>query len=125
MNNSTITEIEKVNRSIARWGSVVAAILFAVGFLTDPRLSANLVIAEWEQIALILVVFVGYLLAWKNRFELTGSMIALCAMAGYWIWCRMCVNQLPNPIVFMLAAPALFHVLAVLVHRVLRWRKAS
>ncbi|TWU28473.1 hypothetical protein [Bythopirellula polymerisocia] len=125
MNTSSLSEFETVNRSVARWGSVAAAILFAVGFLTDPRLSANLVIAQWMQILLILLVFVGYLLAWKNRFELSGSILALFAMAGYWIWCRMCVNQLPDPIVFMLAAPALFHVLAVLFHRVLRWRKAS
>ncbi len=117
MNPTTLRECESVTRVIALWGSVVAAIVFGIGFLTDNVLSYSLVVGQADQIVLVLLVFVGYLLAWKNGYEVVGSVLALVAIAVFYAWCVLYDEVIPNPFFLVIAAPALFHLLAVAFHR--------
>lgn len=117
MNATAIQECESVSRAIARWGSVAAAAIFGIGFLTDEALSYHLVTGNVLQISFILLIFAGYLLAWCNTFEVLGSTLAIAAAFACWIWCQMqCAGSL-RPIFFAVAGPALFHLLAVAFHQ--------
>ena len=73
MNANAVRECELVARAVAMWGSLAAAIVFGIGFLTDRALSYHLVTSEAAQIGLILLMFAGYMLAWRTRFEVAGS----------------------------------------------------
>jgi hypothetical protein len=117
MNATNVRECESVTRVIAVWGSVVAAVIFGIGFLTDRALSYHIVIGQAEQIALVLLVFAGYLLAWKKSCEACGSILALVAVGAFWAWCRIQNPESPNPFFLVIAVPALFHLLAVAFHR--------
>ena len=116
MNATTIHETELMTRSIARWGSVVAAIIFGVAFATDPTLSWHIVSKQIAQIMLISVIFLGYALAWTKRFEVLGSSIALLAMIAVY---SVMISTGGSPALVFLAvgAPAAFHLLAVILHR--------
>lgn len=112
-----VHECESVARTIAIWGSIAAAIIFAVGFATDRALSYDLVIGQAGQIALVLVMFVGYWFAWSMRYEIVGSIVALVAVAAYWFWCRSYGLGVPYPIFLVVSVPAVFHLAAVALHR--------
>jgi len=120
MNANAVRECELVARAVAMWGSLAAAVVFGISFLTDQALSYHLVTSEAEQIGLILLVFAGYLLAWRTRFEVAGSLLALAAAAAYWTWCRTQVDGIPAPIFLVVALPAAFHLSAVAFHRLIR-----
>jgi len=113
-----VHEWESVVRAIAIWGSIAAAVIFAVGFATDRALSYDLVISQAWQIALVLMIFVGYWFAWSIRYEITGSMLALAAVAAYWFGCRSYGLGVPYPIFLVVMVPAMLHLAAVALHRV-------
>ena len=117
MKNDTVKEAELVTRNIARWGSLVAAIIFGVAFVTDERLSWEIVVGQADQIALMVAVFVGYALAWTQRFEALGSVIVVVAVVAlctvFWVKSDMP----PDPFLLGVAAPALFHLGAVTLRR--------
>jgi hypothetical protein len=117
MNANAVRECELVARAVAMWGSLAAAVVFGIGFATDRALSLHLVASVAEQIGLILLVFAGYMLAWRTRFEVAGSVLALAAVAAYWTWCGTQVYGIPAPIFLVVALPAAFHLSAVAFHR--------
>ena len=120
---------EPVTRSTARWSSAAAAIIFCTAFITDERLSWNVVSGPPDQIGLMVTLFVlfaGYALAWTKRYEVLGSVIALVSMiAAYvvcYILCRLlyggfCTLDLPSPFFLAVGLPALIHLVAVVLHR--------
>lgn len=116
MNDTTpIKEAESVTRSIARWGSAAAAVIFGLAFVTDETMNAHIASGQAVHIALVVAIFVGYALAWMERFELLGSVIAIAAMTGVYVYCGK--DARPNPFFLAVAAPALFHLAAVVFHR--------
>lgn len=117
MNATTLRECESITRVVALWGSVLAAIVFGFGFLTDRMLSYSLVVGQADQIVLVLLVFGGYLLAWKKEYEVIGSVLALVAVTVFYAWCSLYEEVILHPVVLVVAAPALFHLLAVALHR--------
>lgn len=114
MNSLTLHQCEGVTRSIARWGSVVAAMLFGLAFVTDRTLSYGLFAGHIVQILLVLVVFAGYLLAWRDRFEALGSVLVLAAVGMFYGWNRHSItgSEPTGPYFLAVAVPALFHLLA-------------
>jgi len=120
MNTASIQETELVTRSIARWGSAAAAIIFGVAFATDNLLDWHIVSSQFVHILLVVTIFVGYAIAWTKRFEVLGSVIALAAMIGVFVYVlSQGVPSFPEPAPIFLAvgAPALFHLVAVMLHR--------
>ena len=118
MNTHDIQEVESVSRSIARWASAAAAILFGVAFVTDQTLTWRLVSgAEAVRIVLILGIFFGYALALTKRFEVLGSVVALVAICAIYGLSAVSDRVPPAPIFLVVGAPALFHLVAVALHR--------
>ena len=117
MTTATVKETEFLTRSIARWGSVAAAIVFGATFLTDKFRTWEMMSDQAVQIALIVAVFVGYALAWTKRFEVSGSVIALAAIVGVYLNSFSPTVHPPHPIFLAVGAPALFHLVAVVMHR--------
>ena len=117
MKPTAVRECEAVTREIALWGSAVAAIVFGIGFLTDDALTYTLVTGQVDQIGLVLLIFAGYLLAWKRGYEAIGSVLALAAVGVYWAWCLIHDEISPDTFFLVVAAPALFHLSAVAFHR--------
>lgn len=113
MNATTIRECESVSRAIALLGSVVAAIVFGAAFLTDVVISYPVVAGQADQIVLVLLIFSGYLLAWKKKYEVVGSIVALAAVAVFCAWCLFVEKVNPSPYILVVALPALFHLAAV------------
>ncbi|MGD9637099.1 MAG: hypothetical protein AB7G28_07590 [Pirellulales bacterium] len=112
-----VQECESVARTVAIWGSIAAAFVFGIGFVSDSALSYYLVSGQAVQIALVLLIFLGYWLAWSTRFEVPGSALALAAVVAYWFWCRSYGLGVPSPIFMVVTVPALFHLAAVTMHR--------
>ena len=106
-----------MTRSIARWGSAAAAVIFGIAFVTDRALSWHVVSPQVVQVGLIVAMFVGYAMAWARRREALGSVIALASMIAAFV--VYAVANYPPPNLFFLAvgAPALFHLIAVILHR--------
>ena len=120
MKTHSIEEAESVTRSIARWGSVAAATIFAIAFLTDETRTWSVIFQpEAARIALIVGIFVGYALALTRRFEVLGSAIALLALCGVYVMSGAISDPVaaPAPIFLAVGAPALFHLAAVMLHR--------
>jgi hypothetical protein len=123
MNVTTIHEAESVTRSIARWGSAAAAIIFGLAFIVDPMLSREVVFAAAVPIGLTVAMFAGYALAWTRRFEVLGSVIALASMIAAHLANVIVVYggslpaHFPNPFFLALGIPALIHLMAVVLHR--------
>ena len=119
MKEATVQEAESVTRSIARWASVAAAIIFGMAFVTDRALSWHTVASQVVQVGLIVTMFVGYALAWTKRFEVHGSVIALVSMIAAYVIYMVAFESPPPPDLFFLAVglPALVHLLAVVLHR--------
>jgi hypothetical protein len=121
MNATTIHESEIVTRSIARWGSAAAAIIFGVTFVTDRALSWHIISPQVVQIGLIVAMFAFYALAWTKRLEVLGCVIALVSMiAAYVVYMALFdLMDNPPPSLWFLAvgAPALFHLVAIVLHR--------
>ena len=82
MESVDIQEAELVTRSVARWGSAAAAIIFGVAFATDKTLSWDIASGQAVQIGMIVAIFAGYTLAWTKKYEALGSLIALAAIIG-------------------------------------------
>ena len=118
MNISAVREAESVTRTIAKWGSAAAAIIFAIGFATDKMRSWEMVTAQSVEIALIVAIFAGYALAWTERFEILGSFIALVAVVAVSILYWKTTSIVPLFFFVAIGAPAAFHLIAVLLHRV-------
>jgi hypothetical protein len=121
MNATTIYESETVTRSIARWGSAVAAIMFGLAFVTDKTLSWQIVSGQVVPIGLIVAMFAFYALAWTKRFEALGSVLALvCMIAVYVIYMVLLAllnNHPPSLWFLVVGTPALFHLVAMVLHR--------
>jgi hypothetical protein len=119
MNATAIHESETVTRSIARWGSAVAAIMFGVAFVTDSALSWHFVTDQLVCIGLIVAIFSGYALALTKKFEALGSVIALvCTIAVHVVYMVALTNHPPPSLWFLvIGTPALFHLMAIILHR--------
>lgn len=117
MTTAAVREAETVTRSIARWGSLAAAVIFGIAFATDRMLTLEFVSAMVIQIALICLVFAGYALAWTRRYEVTGSIIALLAILGVYLYSLLPGIHAPMPIFLAVGIPALLHLCAVVLHR--------
>jgi len=110
---------ERVTRSIARWGSAAAAIIFGTAFVTDNRLSWDVVSGPPDQIGLIvtlLAIFAGYALAWTKRFEVLGSTIALVSIIAVYAVFSATRNVPPNLFFLVVGAPAIFHLITIVLH---------
>ena len=121
MNTTTIYESEIVTRSIARWGSAAAAIIFGLTFVTDRVLSWHVVSQQLIQIGLIVVMFAFYTLAWTKRFETLGSAFAILSMITAYVAYMVAFERVSNPPPSMwflaVGIPALFHLIAIVLHR--------
>ena len=117
MSSTKIHKYELLSRVIARWGSVVAAVMFGIAFLTDKSLSYSIVSGQVFQILLVLAVFAGYLLAWKNKFEVFGSCLSIAAVGSYYVWSQLDMAFSLNPFFAVVTLPALIQLLAVAFHR--------
>ncbi|MCA9230603.1 MAG: hypothetical protein KDA57_08125 [Planctomycetales bacterium] len=118
MNTTTFRESESITRAIAKWGSVVAALMFGIAFVADRALSYRLVAEQAAQVGLILFVFAGYLIAWKKRFELVGSILALGAVGAFFAWCQISYGGTPELFLLAVALPAVFHLVALALPKV-------
>ena len=118
MNAAAIRETELVSRTVAKWGSVAAALVFGVAFVTDKSLHWQFIPNQYVHIVLTLFIFAGYALAWTNRSEVLGSVIALASMITLFVY-AMVSDIAPPPIFFAVGLPALFHLVAVALHRLL------
>ena len=114
---NAVRECETVTRAIALWGSAVAAIMFGLAFVTDVRLSYEIVSGQIVSIVLTLFVFLGYLLAWRQKYEATGSLIAVAGVAALYVWFYTAYSIIPAPALLAVALPAVFHLIAVRFHR--------
>ena len=121
MNATAIYESETVTRSIARWGSAAAAIMFGVAFVTDRALSWHIVSSQVVQIGLIVAMFAFYALALTKRFETLGSALALVSMIAvyviYMVILALVNNPPPSLWFLVVGTPALFHLMAIVLHR--------
>ena len=117
MNTAYVEEAESVTRSIARWGSAAAAIVFGVAFATDRSLNWDFFSGQSAHIGLTVVIFAGYALALTKQFEVLGSAIARLAIVGLYLYGLLPSVQAPNAIFLAVGAPALFHLVAVALHR--------
>ncbi len=123
MNAITIHESETVTRSIARWGSAAAAIIFGVAFVSDQPWAWYTFSVVALPTGLIVAMFAGYALACTKRYEVLGSVIAVVSMiAAYVAYMVPIVGNLlpgftPNPIFLAVGLPALIHLVAVVLHR--------
>lgn len=113
MNSTLSYEFGSMSRMVALGGSLVAAIMFGCAFVTDEHLSYAVAVLRADQIALLGLVFVGYLIAWKRGFEIAGSALVFFAAVTYWTWVRSQNDVAPSLWFFIVVVPALFHLLAV------------
>jgi hypothetical protein len=117
MDTTTSNHAESVTRSIAQWGSLIAALIFAVGFLTDSTRSWPLIAGQMVQVGIIGVIFIGYAMAWMERYEVVGSVVVLVGMLGFYGFCTATTFVTPSWFFLAVGAPALFHLAAVALHR--------
>jgi hypothetical protein len=113
---AAIRETELVSRTVAKWGSVAAVLVFGVAFVTDKTFYWQYISNQYVHIVLTLVIFAGYALAWTKRSEVLGSVIALAAMVALFVYATVSTIA-PPPIFFAVGLPALFHLVAVALHR--------
>jgi hypothetical protein len=62
-------------------------------------------------------MFVGYALAWTPRYEVTGSLITLAAMLAICAYNLGVISKSPDYFPLAVGIPALFHLIAVALHR--------
>ena len=94
--------------------------MFSVAFVIDKELSWDIVSSHAIHIGLIVsifAIFVGYALALTKRFELLGSVIALVNMMAVYVVCLVTSNLPPNLFFLAVGAPALFHLVAIVLHQ--------
>ncbi|MEQ8846876.1 hypothetical protein [Botrimarina sp.] len=108
---------ELTTRRLAQWGSVAAAVLFAGAFLTDDkrRLVDPTVIAYT---ACVVLTFVGYAMAWRPRYEVIGSLLAIAGLVAAFFVAQCYEQWWPHVLMLGAAAPAVLHLTAV------GWRRA-
>ena len=122
MKSLPVHEVKKAIRQGARYGSVLAALLVGLTFATDRLM--------YHQYGEILKnrsdyfgvgIFVGlafglvlsYLLAATKRWALPGCLLAICSVAGMYVWSNASLGEFPDSFLAVLAVPALFRVSAV------------
>ena len=116
MDTVATQEAEASSRTLARWGSLAAAVVFGAAFFTDERLDSAIVQTNALEIGLIVTVFVGYALAWAERLEALGSLIAVAAIVAVFVN-SYCVSGSQISAAFALVGlPALVHLTAVVLH---------
>ena len=116
MNTTAIRETEFVTRTIARWGSAAAALIFGIAFLTDHTLHWGMITSQYVHIVLALAIFAGYAMAWSQRFEVLGSVLAVVAIGARYVVGNMHAGYTAAPIFLAVGAPALLHLVAVVLH---------
>jgi hypothetical protein len=125
MNATLSQEAELITRSVARWGSLTAAVLYGVVWATDkvqdPVLSLDLAVYTTATT----LVFVGYALAWREPWEVIGSVLALVATVTAYTCLSFGPMPLPSPLLLLVGVPALLHLLAVGLHRLPHVRPAK
>lgn len=117
MTYQTLTETELFTRSIARWGSVAAAVIFGAAFATDHTLDWSIVAGQYMHILLAFGIFAGYVLAWTKRFEVFGSVVALVSILAIFLYTYYTKGFVPSLSLLAVGAPALLHIVAVVLHR--------
>ena len=75
--------------------------------------------------AILLLVFVGYLLAAKERYAVVGATIAAVAAAAIYGWCTLWFPDPFSPFLLVLVAPALFRIASVRLQRAAARQEAS
>lgn len=117
---------EAVTRAIAKWGSLVTAIVFGIGFLSDRELMNK--IASFDAVymknttaqaymVLLMAVFVSYLFAGKQKMEVLGSLLVFASVGAIYLWCHVGMEFSPGPQLLVLALPAVFYLLSGAMHR--------
>lgn len=124
MTYQTIQDTELFTRSIARWASVAAAVLFGVAFLTDTTLDWAAAAGQSISILLTLAIFAGYALALTKRFELLGSVVALASILAIFLYTHATRGFTPPLSYLVVGAPALLHIVAVALRRSVLSRSA-
>lgn len=117
---------EVSTRRIAQVGSLVAAVLLGVAFWSDTQHEAGYGPQLVAFTGLVILMLVGYAMAWAPKWEAVGSVIALASVLG-----AFCVVDGPIHVPQSLPAlgvglPALIHLLACHFHgRVTRLAAAT
>lgn len=111
-------EAEVVSRRTAQWGSLAAAVLFGVAYLTDKPNPFYTDPALYAFTAFVVLAFVGYAVAWWPRWETLGSLVALLSTIGALYAAYVAAVHHWSPALLGLAAPAVLHLAAVVFHRV-------
>ena len=117
---------ESMTRSIAQWCSAAVAITFGVVFVTDKTMSWDMV-SNQIYVGLIVAMIFGYVLALTKRYEALGSVMATMSMSAvYIIYMLPDFPTYPADLFFLVVgAPALFHLLAIVLHHYeLKWVKS-
>ncbi|MEO0531676.1 MAG: hypothetical protein AAF266_14040 [Planctomycetota bacterium] len=118
MNATRLREIERSSRQVACWGSLAAAVLWAGCWVVDSAWSAPQSIDLAVYSVATVALFVGYAVAWRRRWEASGSFIAVAAIAVAYF--TMSVGPWwtpPHPAMLLVALPAVLHLVAVALHR--------
>lgn len=108
---------ETLTRTIARWGSLVAAVMLAVAYLLDVKHDPFLSFELGAFTTLMVTAMAGYALAWTERWEALGSVVAVVASLGAYFLALAFGSVLPNPAFLLVSLPALLHLYAVWLHR--------
>ena len=118
-------EWELIN--VARWSSVIVALLVGYFFITDKwfwgwavnheRYFADLFLKHRFDSGLIVLAMIGYTLAWRRKFETLGSIVALISIATVYLSYTFVFPPGPSPYLLALGIPAVFHLFADYLHR--------
>ena len=121
-----LSRFENLSRALAHSGSAIAALIFGICFATEKNFAyqtKRFLTGQDEDLGLpiflclLLAVFVGYVLAGKKQFVAIGSILTIGAVGAVYAWCQVELNRSPGPYLIVLACPALFHLLALMLHR--------
>ena len=127
MNTSTRQTVEWECLNVARWSSVLVALLVGYFFMADtwfwqsaindkPYL-VDVILKHRFDSGLILVMLVGYALAWQRKYETLGSIVALLSLATAYLSYTLVFPPGPSPYLLAFGIPALFHLLADYLHK--------
>ena len=126
MSVKSIGSYQNVTHILALGASIVTTIVFGIGFLTEKQLIyhvlhySELITPNYGlliYLALLAAVFASYLIASRAKHEFLGSILALCAVGAIFPIVKLTDHFYPSPYLLTLAAPAVFHLTTVLLHR--------
>ena len=126
MHAQTLTRFGSMSRLIALCTSAAAALSFAIAFTSEKHLSYQLgrFFTGREQnpdlviyLAIVLAVSVGYVLASRQSLAAYGGALTLVSVAALYAWCQIRYNLTLEPLLLVIAVPAVFHMLEVRMHR--------